>query len=458
MTELNKSATRLFGNLIARNAPLLTLLVAYLLLTVLMNVVFLYDDSAADESVRPFSILDFPIQTVGYWVLLFLPFAVLPPIALFVRRLFQRSAKAAIVAVPEFRLLDYLFITGICYLVVSVAMYRADALELLLQGVDGASSVAARFDVLGRLHLLERAVLQSVLVFLTLYSLVRAIRSRSLLWLLIFAVNLVAMAALLVLLNMKWPIVVLFGGVVAAIALVGERRRIYLPIGVFGMVCVYMLVATVLLRLPQPGAPSQRPDHANTSMSPNSIVAKLQGTVETAIFASPKLAVTGLVRMAIPYPFYYRTFTDEGQVCGSLLDRVMRRPSPCLPSVLIYERMFKNDGFAGRGTAPAPFHVTGYALDSWFGAIVECVLTAIVIGAFMAVPVKQSSISSTIAVMGILSAYFFSQLPFEGAVVYDHGFVWWALLVAGYALLRRLVGKVQSRQVPIVRHELGSRE
>jgi hypothetical protein len=101
--------------------------------------------------------------------------------------------------------------------------------------------------------------------------------------------------------------------------------------------------------------------------------------------------------------------------------------------------MFKNDGFAGRGTAPAAFHITGYALDGWLGAIIETVLAAVLIGAFMAVPVNASAVSGTVVVMGILAAYFLSQLPFEGAIIYDHGMLWWLLLIIGYALARPLL-------------------
>jgi hypothetical protein len=157
------------------------------------------------------------------------------------------------------------------------------------------------------------------------------------------------------------------------------------------------------------------------------------------------LTVSGLVRMALPYPFYYRTFTDEGPVCGTIMDRLALRRNACQPSLLVYERMFRNDGFAGRGTVPAAFHITGYALDGWFGAIIEAVLASVVIGAFMAMPANTNAVSGTIIVMGILSAYFFSQLPFEGAIIYDHGLLWWLLMTICYALLRGSLWLLDSR-------------
>jgi hypothetical protein len=266
-------------------------------------------------------------------------------------------------------------------------------------------------------------------------------------WFLLSFANLVAMTTLLISLNMKWPVVVLYGGVVACTALFGKHRAVQVPIAAIAMVCVYLLVATAVLRIPQTpsGTEDQTWSRTQLRVLSRKHVPTVQGTVKAAATSAPFLAASGLLRMALPYPFYYKTFTDEGPVCGTILDRVARRHNACQPSLLIYERIFKDDGFAGRGTAPAAFHITGYALNGWLGAIIESVLAGIVIGAFMAVPVNVSAVSGSMVVMGILTAYFFSQLPFEGPVVYDHGLLWWLLLVVGYALLRRAFWPLKSR-------------
>lgn len=517
----------------ARYAPIVVMLISYFLLTVLMNIVFVaFDDRFARSSMKSFSISGFPFDSFGYWALLLLPFAIVPPIAILSGRLCENGARKIAEFLPEFRLLDYLIVTCFCYAVVALAMYRADAWGLLWEGSDAASAVRARFELLDRLSSFERALLQSVLVFLTLYSLVSTLRSRTLVWSSLFVVNLVVMAVLLISLNMKWPVVVLFGGVVTSTALFGKHRIIYSAVAVIVAVCIYALLATILLRIPQTSfgprndsvaamkaikaaasssAPTLGPTMESTAKtivseetlvphgamlplarSPESISTELdnasapeettkhavspslletgpttESTAKTFVSAMPKKDVTfkkdvtlkgtivaaasssghlwtsGLVRMALPYPFYYKTFTDEGPVCGTILDRLERRNNPCQPSLLIYERMFGGDGFAGRGTAPAAFHITGYALDRWMGAILETVLVGIVIGAFMAVPLNASAVSGTVVVMGILAAYFFSQLPFEGPLVYDHGALWWVLLVLAYATVRRLTAKVR---------------
>jgi hypothetical protein len=137
---------------------------------------------------------------------------------------------------------------------------------------------------------------------------------------------------------------------------------------------------------------------------------------------------TAINRMALPYPYYYRTFTDEGSICGTIMDRVERKTSPCQPSNLIYKRVFGKDGFEGRGTAPAAAHITGYALGGWTGALCEMLLSSLLIGLFAAVSIG-GAMSATIVVMGAMSAYYLSQLPFEASIIYDHGILWWGLLV-----------------------------
>lgn len=425
-----------------RYASLLTLLAAYFFLTVLMNVVFvIYDDRFASSSIREFSISIFPVRTVRYWLLLFLPFLVVPPVAFCARRVFAKPMNVLTNWVPEFRAADYLVIAGACYAVVGYAMYRADAWELLKSGSDAISSVSARFELLDRLKFFERAILQSVLVFLTLYSLVRARCSLCPIWMLLFAANLILIATLLSWLNMKWPIVVLFGGIVACSALFGRYRVISSIVAGVAMICVYLLIATVVLRISHPSNQTSSSNQTSVLQTQESGVVKVVGA---AISSSSRLAISGLVRMALPYPFYYRTFTDEGAVCGSIIDRIIRRENPCQPSLLIYEKMFIGDGFAGRGTAPAAFNISGYALDGWFGALIETVLAGVLIGAFMAVPATRSAMAGAVSVMGILTAYFLSQLPIEGVVIYDHGFLWWLLLVLAYGAVRHFVVDVRA--------------
>ena len=141
-------------------------------------------------------------------------------------------------------------------------------------------------------------------------------------------------------------------------------------------------------------------------------------------------------RMALAVPYYYSMFSRENIVCGSVFNISFNEKNSCEPSLLVYARMFGNDGFSGRGTAPAASHITGYALDGWIGAIFCITITGIIIGGFLAVwPITQkSNMFTTIFVMGSQAAYFCTQLPFEGPIIYSHGILWWGLLVVFYGL------------------------
>ena len=138
------------------------------------------------------------------------------------------------------------------------------------------------------------------------------------------------------------------------------------------------------------------------------------------------------IRMAVAYPYYFEEFTEKGPVCGTLWDRILRKPSPCAPSNYIYSVMHPTDVlYRGRATAPAAVNIYGYALGGWSTAILETVCAAILLGVFAAIGRNRGShaIAATVWIMGAQVAYFLTQLPFEGSLVYDHGAVWWTALI-----------------------------
>ena len=102
---------KFWPGMIARYAPLFTLLMAYFFLTVLMNLAFvLYDGRLASGSIEDFSIEAFPVRTLGYWLLLFLPFLIVPPVAIFSRHVLEQRVRNLAKSLPEFQLRDYLVI------------------------------------------------------------------------------------------------------------------------------------------------------------------------------------------------------------------------------------------------------------------------------------------------------------------------------------------------------------
>lgn len=429
---------------------LLVFLASYLMLTVVGNALyFLPDSRIGGRFILGFSIHDF--ATAGsptYWTLLLLPFVVAPPVALATRRLFQGASVS--ISLPEFGKPEYAIIIGAAYCYAAASMWNADAIGLLGQNIDFNGVTNSRIELQNALGYWPQATLKSVLIFLSCYGMVKALRSPDAFWKIATLVNLLCMSVLLVLLNMKWPVMIFYAALLLTTLLYAPRYPLMISaalaclmlgsyqitsIGTARVLTAFGQKMPVIVFSPDPTAPAQPKIKQSPTVDPASAPAQPKIEPASAIAANAFAAI--LNRMAQPFPYYVDTFSREGQKCGTILDRIIRIPSPCHPSNVIYAKMFK-DEFADVGTAPQSVHVTGYALGSWPGALLELILASIVIGAFMAVSRVPGSTAATFTIMGGLTGYYFSQLPFEGPIVYDHGLLGWGLLVAAMALKHRL--------------------
>lgn len=497
--------------------PLLIFLASYLCLTVAGNLIYLWPvgREMASHAIGSTDFFALPgVGSTGYWCLLFLPFVVAPPIAVGVRKLvspMMREAGARLTWL-ELRRSEYLIIAGVCYSLVIYHFWRSNALSLARRGGDYAEAVAARFELLDTLGFWPRALLQSLLVFLAVYSLVQACRCNERFWQASAAFNVIAMTVLFTLFAMKWPLLMFYAVLVLAIFLLTTRHPfLKAGLGLAALVITYLPLSVIVLRLaaipdvaqsinkepvgddqnlphkpvldaaqnvdkepfrdsaqdlgkdPVRDATSHPAKSPAPHATPKSAPAPVRDATPSRVYApalktiavrsvdkAPYLGNVALHRMALPYPFYYSVFSTEGPVCGTILDRIQRKTNPCQPSLLIYERMFGQDGFEGRGTTPAAVHITGYALSGWGGAAFSLVLASVVLGVFAALPLTGSAIVASAAVMGGFTAYFFSQLPFEGPIVYDHGMLWWFLPVVFYLLARHWIALLWTKTlIPI---------
>lgn len=415
MLSAEKARTWIGGNL-----ALLTFLGAYFLTTVLANLLYPFFGSTwAFGAIGHFTLADFPTaSTFGYWLLLLLPFLLTPWIATATRSVLTRFSAAAARRLPEFETGHYAVILAIAYGAVMAAFWRADVATLFLRPHDAIESARMRFELLAALGYWPQAILKSVLMFLAVYSFIRALRFRRPAWIALALVNLLVMSALLALLNMKWPLLLLYVSLCLCVFLFSNLRLTkQVVVAALAMVAAYVGLTMFVMRLDTEGL--------RVHLLPQFFV------------------VQAIDRMAVGYPYYFETFTREGPVCGTILDRVMRRKSPCQPSTLIYPKIFGDDGFTGTATQPAAVHIYGYALGGWPGALIELVLASLIVGAFISLPFRPDAgvMLQSIAVMGGLAGYFFSQLPVEGALIYDHGLLWWGLLVLAYAALRAGMAK-----------------
>lgn len=438
----------IFRDFFCRNISLIILLVAYFLLTVVGNLIYLVPDG---DVIGRYAIVGFSIQnfetakSASYFLLLFSPFLVVPLIALGTRRLLGQKIRTVSELLVEFSPIDYLIIVSIIYAYVVYSFWRVDAVGLIIRGDDVYSAVKSRFELLALLGYWPQVALKSLLMFLTSYAIVRAIRTHVRFWVCAALANFVAMSALLLLLNMKWPLLIFYLAVaLAAFCFSPKHPYIAAIIISLFMVTAYGTISAALLRIiPSPAytevevVPIEKPNGA----APPSLSSSFQffgNATQAALQNSTLLGITLINRMAQPYPYYFDTFTKRGSVCGTIIDRIKRKPNPCQPSNLIYSEMFSDGLFAltrGQGTAPQAVHITGYALNGWPGALVELLIASVIIGLFISLN-PTTDVSATIMIMGGLTAYFFSQLPVEGPIIYDHGIFWWALLLVFYSLFR----------------------
>jgi hypothetical protein len=398
-----------------RNLALIAFLSAYFFTIVLANLLYPFLGFRwAWGAIGEFRFSQFPTAyTFGYWFLLLLPFMVTPVVAHLTRDLLSNMAAKYAALLPDFSWRDYLLIVALLYGYLLAAFWLADVPILILQAHTPAESSRLRFQILSALGYWPQMVLKSLLMFLAIYAFIQALRSREARWVAMSAVHLLLMSVFLLLLNMKWPALLLYVALSICVLLFSRKGLYAKAIAAVLSVCAVYLVTVIFFMRINP---------------------------EAQLLNARYYIVQAFDRMAIGYPHYYQTFTEQGQICGSIIDRIQRRRSPCQPSTLVFEKVFGKDEFGGMSTQPAAVHIYGYALGGWGGAMTELLIASVILGAFMSLPFSPNTNTTvhTIIVMGGLAGYFFSQLPVEGGILYDHGVVWWLALVLAYAGLRNL--------------------
>ncbi len=415
---------------VASNLAPIIFLSAYFFTVVLGNI--LYTLSPVQKILREqkytAQLLEFDsLFSPGYWALLFLPFLVTPIFVFLVRRVAVQPLGRLMVLMPDIRKIDFAVMSALCAGLVLFAMFRADAFYLFSSGMDAISSVEARFQIRAEMGFLSLVVLMSILHFLSIYAFVKCMREPDIYWWVVSICHVTAMTIFLVLLNMKWPVLIYYAGLLLSI-FVYARRWAY-PKTVAGavlLVALYLLIASFVFRL-----------SAIENVKPGSTAVAVAGS---AFENAPMLIFSAVNRMAVIYPYYYELSQTEGVICGGFFEQ-LRFGQPCRPSTYVYTNIFGIDGFEGRGTSPASAHVTGYALGGWGGA-----LFAVILGMFASLPLDISSTVGAIAITGAVTGYHFSQLPGEGPLLYDHGVVWSMLFVLVYAFCRILIAFMKGRR------------
>ena len=412
--------------------------------------------------------------TPGFFALLLMPFVVTPIVVAITYRAAKHLEKP-LSGIPEIGRPEFLVATVALVGYLALTFWKADVLSLLAQGNNMASSVEARFQILARLGTGGLIALHSVLWFLSIYALVKSLRSKQVFWIAAFLGTFVIVSTMLTMLNMKWPVLVYFAAVLVAVFIYSSKPYFALVVGVLLLAGAYVGVSSFVFRTgsmisfeemapvitpslaeAEPGEglgeaegsnlPSSAPPTA--TMSAEALAEQRVVEGEKAFHQSPALLLLSpLNRMAVAVPYYYHVFTEEGPICGDIF---WRRHPPCVPTYEIYTRIFPSDEqFAGRGTSPAAVHISGYAHGGFPVATATLILASIILGFYSAFPLGTSSTLGALFVAGVTAGYHFSQLPIDGPIIYDHGILY-STIVAGLLALATAVRKAIARRARLV--------
>ncbi|OMQ37162.1 hypothetical protein [Pseudomonas putida] len=459
---------------LSRNLAPVIFLVAYFFTVVLGNIIYWlpFGRALLERDGYTARILGFEtLFTPGYWLLLALPFLLTPVLVFVIKKMFGGMISRLAEYVADFSIAEYLFIISVAYAFVVYSLVKADAFSLFLAGTDAVSSVLARFQIRDQLGFAPLAVLMSVLHYLSIYSLVRWMKGKGKFWLFATVANAALMSLFLTMLNMKWPILIFYAGLVLAIFVYAKKYAYFKTIiGGVLLILMYFLISAFVFRLAAPSqmventpaqAESKLPsvqtdskaptDSSMGSASNKTQVARDSGVIENVVnvggaaaYNAPMLMFNVVNRMAIIYPYYYQVFTKEGAVCGGVLAQA-RIGQPCRPSTYIYGRIF-DDQFKGRGTAPAAVQITAYALGGWPLAVIGLLCASIVLAVFASLPLGASATIGSLAITGAIAGYHFSQLPGEGPIFYDHGVFWTLLVLILFGVWRAVSHRLGSRK------------
>jgi hypothetical protein len=232
--------------------PLYTLLAAYFLTAVLGNLLYLtpLGRELPALSIRGFDWSQFEIGFgAAFWFLLLVPFVAVPLLSLM-----TRAALRAAVARAKWLTTD---IPAALYGAILVALYtfviwrlsEADAWTRLVSAKDAIEAVNNRFEIIAAVGTKGRICLMSLLVFLAVYSCVKASR-RGGLWIAIAALNVVMMMALLTLTAMKWPLVLFIFTLGGQTFVTAQRWALAKSAGVIAAgVAAYLLISVTLLKM-----------------------------------------------------------------------------------------------------------------------------------------------------------------------------------------------------------------
>ena len=133
-----------------------------------------------------------------------------------------------------------------------------------------------------------------------------------------------------------------------------------------------------------------------------------------------------IFRLAHAAPFYYVLYPDflsfQGFNYGLGLLGVM---TEITDNLRVMEYMYAGSGVDFEGSATAAAHIRGYTHGGWHAYVSSVYLVSLVLGLVnWFIRFSKGPILFSLAVQGLICAYFLSQTSFRGAVLESYGYIW----------------------------------
>ncbi|PSM17077.1 hypothetical protein [Nitratireductor sp. StC3] len=414
------------------------------------------------------------IGSPTYWALLLLPFAVVPAAGLVGYRMTRSAAPNARADISSTSLL-LLSATGFLYCFWTLYSIGHWVPGLLFEELSYPAFIARRVAIIEAAGFLFYAVVYAILPMCSALFLAKLLRT----WTWVDFVGLLGTFAACYYLTfsiyMKLPLVIYFG--MMGLAVIFSRRGwLLLPVIAVAAVGTFLSLQSLIggfyvegdqVDTPKPEVAAQAPKPAPAPASPNiddkpkpappapheaespSGEPKNVKTVPPkpeapALPTGPKIsdfswaaryawaakstAESVIFRMGSAYPFYVAVFADPRERCGIETNSLPLLPAPsCVLPRKIFDAMYPSVTWVG-GFAPAAAHVSAYGEAGLAYSVLILIVVGLTLGAGSALIATGSGPAFVgIGIAVSLLAYYFTQVPFLGALTYAHGFAFFVL-------------------------------
>lgn len=423
--------------------PLASLMLFYLATTVAGAMVMLLP--GGEQALRLFlGYLDPAVaQDIGnstYLTLLLAPFAIAPIFAV----AGLRMTRSALGIVPARTLQNISYPAVALWLMTAAAtiyclmkLAYAGALypTVLADGHDYNEQMLERARLMAEMRFVFYAVVYAIIPTLSALFFARFLHRRNWKDLAGFAVTCLLFTYLVIVIYLKAPFLVFFI-LLAVVVVVSRANLLYIPALLVLTTAMFLSMQVMIggtppvpadvrsaaapaakpAATPAPGlAARPAPKPAPESAPKTTYMSALRATANSLVF-----------RMSSTFPYYVSVFEDPGERCGIEANRLpfLERPS-CIMPTKVFARMYPRVHWI-TGFAPAPAHVSAYGEVGLGYALLIMCLSGLAVGVLGALSTAGNGpLFAVLNAASCVFAYYLTQVPFLGALIYGHGLVFY---------------------------------